>query len=226
MTNPAQPLSHLQTELVRQILNDGNPRIGETLEMLLGLKAENAKIRTWMENLSEVTRKIPNEPMMAVKIAFEGDIEGTFIFAQPVSMSHGLTDALKEQLASHASLPGDAASYVRADWVLSGRPTTALDDEKLKDFLGELANVLFGNYLTAIYSRCALATFQESPEVRVPDRQGEILAHALEHFDGRAERCFLVQVDCTVGDHPIHFWLVMMSDPEGFRAMLDNIRKR
>lgn len=225
MSIAAQPLSAVQAELLRQILNEGNPQVGVTLEMLLGQQAEGLEVSTRMENLSEVRKRIPNEPMMSVKIGFEGDIEGRFIFMQPISMSRGLKDAISDQLAGHVSGTSDAASYVRGDWVQANRSRASLSEEKLRDVLGELSNVLFGNYLTAIYSRCTLATFQELPDVLVPDHENKFLASALQYFTGRAERCFLAEVDCKVGGHPIHFWLVMMAEPQGFQAMLEKMRK-
>ena len=225
MSIAAQPLSPVQAELLRQVLNAGNAQVGVTLEMLLGQKADNLEVRTRMENLSRLKSKIPDEPMLSVKISFEGDIEGRFIFAQPVSMSKGLKDALSDQLTGHSSGSDDAASYVRQDWVLANRAKVGLSDDKVADVLGELSNVLFGNYLTAIYSRCALATFQELPEVLVPDREGKFLSNAVQYFTGRAERCFLAEVDCKIGGHPVHFWLVMLAEPQGFHAMLESLKK-
>lgn len=225
MTMPSQPLSPVEAELLRQILNDGNAQVGQTVEMIFGEHPEEIQVKTRMEKLADVRDKFPMEPMSSVKIGFEGDINGVFLFLQPQSMSRGTRDAFKAMFSGNASATRDAAGYVRNDWVSANRASASISDDRYRDALGELSNILFGNYLTAIYSRCSLATFQELPDVLNPDNKMQYLMDALNHFTGRAERCFLAEVRCSVGGNRIHFWLVMMAEPEGFRAMLQSIKK-
>lgn len=225
MNTSFQPLSQVQAEVLRQILNEGNAQIPSTLEMILGERPQDLQVRTTMAKLNELQRKVPDEPMVSVRIRFEGDIEGQFLFLQPRSMSKGLKNVLKALFGGRASTSMDAAGYIRDDWVQANRASTEMSDERVKDTLGELSNVLFGGYLTTLYSRCSLATFLELPEVLYPDDEGEYLRSALNHFTGRSERCYIADVQCMLGENHIHFWLVMMAEPEGFRSMLDAIRK-
>ena len=87
--------------------------------------------------------------------------------------------------------------------------------------MSELGNVLFGAYLTALYSRCSMATFLELPEVLYPDNERAYLTEALEHYRQVAERSFMVEIKGLLGEHPIHFWLVMMAEASGFKSMLE-----
>jgi chemotaxis protein CheY-P-specific phosphatase CheC len=222
----AQPLSPVQAELLRQILNDGNSQVGETLEMLLGQPVQNLEIRTWMESLTELRRKIPTEPVMAVRIGFEGDVQGQFLFMQSSEMSRELKELLNAQAAGHVNNEYDATSYVRSDWIQPDRSDTGISEERLGDVLGEFGNVLFGNYLTALYNRCELATFLEVPDVQLQGRHEGFLATALQYFTAQTERCFLVEVDCAMAETRIHFWLVMLTGTEGFRTMLEKNQDR
>ena len=223
--NTSQPLSQVQAEVLRQTLNEGNAQIAGTVEMILGERPQDLQVRTALTKLHDLKATVPDEPMISVRILFEGDIEGQFLFLQPRSMSKGIEDAVKAQLGGHASASLDAAEYIRDDWVQATRGDSAMSDERVKDTLSELGNVLFGAYLTALYNRCALATFLELPEVLYPDDEGEYLRSALNHFTGRSERCFVADVQCMLGDKHIHFWLVMMAEPEGFRSILDAVRR-
>jgi chemotaxis protein CheY-P-specific phosphatase CheC len=223
MNTQISPLSPIQAELLRQILNDGNTQVGPTLEMVLGQTPEDLHIKTTMVKLSEVKERIPNEPAVSVRIGFEGDINGQFLLLQPLSVYAGTRNVLKALVSGQAGGGHDAADFMRDEWIQANRAEVDLTDERVRDVLGELGNVLFGNYLTAIYNRCSLATFQELPEVRNPDEERKFLREALDHYSQVAERAFVVEANCTMGEENVHFWLVMMAEPEGFKSMLEHL---
>ena len=221
MSSDVQPLSPVQAELLRQILNRGNDQVGGTLQMILGQEPHDLTVTTSMTRLIELDRKIPDEPTVSVRIQFEGDIKGLFLLFMPKGNPHGDQAAFKALFSGQSGGEYDPASYVRADWVQPGQGQANTSDERIRDTMSELGNVLFGAYLTALYSRCSMATFLELPEVLYPDNERAYLTEALEHYRQVAERSFMVEIKGLLGEHPIHFWLVMMAEASGFKSMLE-----
>jgi chemotaxis protein CheY-P-specific phosphatase CheC len=226
MSSDVQPLSPVQAEMLRQILSQGNDQVGGTLQMILGQEPHDLTVKTSMIRLMELDRKIPDGPMVSVRIQFEGDIKGLFLLLLPQGNPHGEQAAFKALFSGQSGGEYDPASYVRADWVQPGQGQVNSSDERIRDTMSELGNVLFGAYLTALYSRCSMATFLELPEVLYPDNERDYLTEALEHYRQVAERSFMVEVKGSLGEHPIHFWLVMMAEAKGFKSMLEAVSER
>lgn len=225
MGSSLNPLSPVQAELLRQILNDGNQQVGPALQMILAQEPDSLQVKTSMVKFADLEALFGSDPLVTVKIGFEGDIKGEFLFLQPESEAEGLRQALRALCQGDVMAVSNAAEYIRGDWVSANRAEGGVSEQKLQDALGELGNVLFGGYLTAIYSHCAMATFQELPAVKMPDRDQLLFQKALEIYSGQAERVFLAEISCSIGEHPVHFWLVMMAQPAGFHAMLEALER-
>jgi len=214
-----KPLSQLQAEILRQILNGGNAEVAPTLEMMVGAPLENLEIKTSMLMMADVPSRVGSGPLNTVRVGIEGDIEGDFLFLQTERDFKVLKKALEPVIGGPVRTVHNATDYMVPDWLEDRRQQPEFET-RVRDAVGELGNVLFGAYLTAIYSRCKMATFQGLPQSTLPDLDQVVLKGLLKRYSQVAERVFLVEISCSVNDGPFLIRLLMFAQPSTFLAML------
>lgn len=215
-------ISSAQAEVARQIFNGGNPQVGGTMQMIFGEVPQQLDIHTRMLPLNEVAGRFGTDPLITVHIGFSGDLRGQFLFLQQESEFARLRKALQNALGRPARTAREETDYLVPDW-LQDREAQARDEGKIRDALGELGNILLGSYLTAVYSRCEQATFQELPETRIPDKKQEWLRGALRDYAESADRAFMADVSCAVHGETFRFRLLLVTDRESLLAMLGKL---
>lgn len=221
----SESISPAQAEIARQVLNDGNPQVETTLRMLFGETPRQFDLRTRMLSMEQIRAEFGTGPLVTVRVAFAGDLRGVFLFLQRESEFARLRNALQHTLGQPARTGNEETDYLVPDW-LQDRQAQAGDDRKIRDALGEMGNVLLGGYLTAVYSRCTLATFQELPETKVPDRQQEWLQDALNGPGEPADRVFAVEVTCAVRDETFTFFMLTVIERDDLLGLLEKLRQR
>lgn len=212
-------MSHAEAELVRQTFDASNRQLPDTLRTALGDEPAALETSSRMIPLSHLAREIGSGSQVVVRIGFGGDLNGVFLFLQRETDFDGMSAALQATLGGELHTENEATDYLVPDW-LRERRAQGVDEGKISDALGELGNALLGGYLTAVYSACEMATFQDLPEVLLHDAQQEWLYEAIEAHRRQADLAFLASVSCQAREQPIRFSLVVITALEGLRAMV------
>lgn len=220
MSERQDTISPAQAEISRQVFNAGNGQLASTLGMIFSDTPGDVDVQSKMVSPNDLPRAFGHDPLCCVRVRFEGDIVGTFLMLQSEKDFEGTRKALSEALGAPVHTEGQATDYLVPDW-LQQRRAESVDDRKISDALSELGNVLLGSYLTAIYSKSGLATFQDLPESRLDDAKQEWLNEAVDAYRNQSTLAFLAEVSCTVRKHPLRFSLVMIAAQEGLREMIE-----
>lgn len=225
MSETSERITSAQAEIARQVLHDGNRQVEGTLQMIFGESPRQLDLHTRMLPTNEIREYFGSSPLITVKIDYSGDLKGVFLLLQNESEFARLRTSLQLALGQPVKTTNEETDYLVPDW-LQDRLAHSGDEEKIRDALGELGNVLLGSYLTAVYSRCALATFQSLPETKMPDKKQQWLHQALSSLEASAGRAFLVDVMCAVRGETFRFYLLNLIERESVLALLKNLRQR
>ena len=217
-----QQLSHLH-----EIMEDGNSNIASTLEMLTGqhIDRHTATIKVIPGIQAMGSMKLGYGPLATVLSAIQGDVECDFLFLQNQSDFKNLCEVMGPTLTDKAlHTVNDAANYMIADWLIAEEQdevdSTALQAQ-MKDAITEMGSVLFGTYLTALYTSCSLATYQDFPVATLKDEQQSMLEDALLQNRRESNIAIVFEIECSIAQKSLKLILLMLPRMSGLRAMLD-----
>ena len=221
-------LSDAQIDFLHQAMEGGNSNVSSTLEMLTGQTVDrhSAQIKVIPGTAVMNSMDLGFGPLATVISSIHGDVEADFLFLQNQSDFQTLCQVIGPTLTDKAlHTVNDATDYLIPDWLKEQRHND-LDNKdlqsQLQDAISEMSDVLFGTYLTALYSHCKLATYQGLPNATLKDTQQSMLRKALSRNQKESNIAFVIEIECVIAQKSLKTWLLMLPLMSGLRAMLDS----
>lgn len=154
----------------------------------------------------------------------QGDIEGVFYFLQTEPDFQSLGELMVSALSPAAKAAQiETSDYMVPDWLQQQRNKDRRGIKKqILDATSELGNMLFGGYLTALYSGCNLTVYYDPPTTRL-DEQHLLLEKALQQNAADCNTAFVIQIEYVIANKKLGSWLLMLPNTSGLRAMLDSM---
>jgi chemotaxis protein CheY-P-specific phosphatase CheC len=227
MNNAPNVFSKVETWFLGALLQNGNARVSDSLEMLTGEAVEKVKVQIKVIPGSEVLRSLDTimGRLATVISNISGDLLGEFLFFQTEQDYRVLTELMSPTLIGISEEDkGDPASYLVPEWLKKQRRKHMAGNRGkhvMLDAISELANVLFGVYGTAVYDSANLAIFQAMPRATL-DPHHDLLAEAVDRNVKTTNLAVLISIDFVITKKDLKIWLLMLLEKEGIQAMLDS----
>lgn len=230
MANTKKLLSKRQIIFLQKVLEGGHNKISDTLSMLTGQEVQQLSVRSRITdevNLKEMIAQMDfgEAPVGSVISRARGDFVGTLAFLQSQRdlevlghiMGHSLTGTKRSKVNRHSV-------QLQPDWTFE-QSRKILEKQELMvqmlDTIGEIANILFGNYLATFQDKFKLATFQSVPSTNMVDDPFALLMRTVPWNSRKDTVVFTNQIDFAINQRAIRVWLLLVPDADGLQKMIE-----
>ena len=222
-------LSDAQIDFLHRVMESGNSHVSSPLEILTGQSVDQHSVRIKVISGADVLRSmnLGPGPLTTVVSSVHGEVEGDFVLLLTERDFQILSQVMGPALHDTAlHTVGGATDYMIPDFI-KGRQINEPDREasqaQMLDTVTEMGSVLFGAYLTALYSDYKLATYQDLPDTAVMDHRHSLLEKAPSRNSEETNIAFLIGIDCVIAQKSFKVWLLMLPLMSGLRALLDSM---
>jgi len=229
MNDTSNILSDAHISYLNKAMEAGSEQIADTLEMLTGQALDQHSVQIKAIPEADVMRQLDfgSGPVATVSSNVYGDVEGCFLFLQSQFDFKVLSEVMGPILAGKSKSSGsEATDYLTSDWDMKKRVVDPDSNEfkaLMKDAYTELGNVLFGIYLTALYSSCKMVTYQDLPTgILLDDTQSE-LKKALSLNGSEPGIAFTIGIVCSIGGKKFEAWVLLVPQLSKLRETLDGM---
>jgi chemotaxis protein CheY-P-specific phosphatase CheC len=221
-------LNETQNEFLCGVMDSGGQQVSSILEMLTSKTVEEFSVKVHLIPSSKVSQLMAfsPDPVAIAQSGIQGDLEGVFYFLQSKPDFQSLGELMISGLsAGEIATQSDLGSYMGPDWLNQNDKQNKVEidtSEQILDATSELGNMLFGGYLTALYTGCHLAVFYDPPTTQLDD-QHLLLGKALKQNEMDCNTAFVMQIEYLIAQKKLRSWLLLLPDTKGLQAMLDGI---
>lgn len=228
MNLPLQNLNETQSNFLRGVMDSGGHQVSSTLEMVTSKTVEQFSIQVHLVPSSSVSQlmDLSPGPLVIAQSSIQGDLEGIFYLLQSKPDYQLLGELMMSGLsAGEITTQDDLGSYMGPDWFKQNdkqNKAATVTTQQILDATSELGNMLFGAYLTALYTGCHIAVYYDPPTIQLDD-QHLLLGKALKQNESDCNTAFVMQIECLIADKKLRPWLLLLPDTKGLQAMLDSM---
>ena len=229
MNHTLNNLSDAQIDFLHRAMEGGNSHVCTTLEMLTGQSVDQHSVRIKVISGADVLKSmnLGPGPLTTVVSSVHGEVEGDFLLLFTERDFQTLSQLMGPAL--HDTVPhtaGGTTDYMIPDFI-QRRQNYEKDSKALQaqmlDAVTEMGSVLFGAYLTALYSDYKLATYQDLPNAKVMDNRRSMLEKALSRNSAETNIAIVIEIDYVIAQKSLKAWLLMLPLMSRLRALLDSM---
>lgn len=191
-------LSDLAVDAFRELGNIGSGHASGALATMLGRKVDITVPKVRLLPVAQLDDLCPNQAgTAAVQLRFTGDLEGVMAFCVPA---------------------GTAEEFIRR---LAGQALT-IEDELGRSVIAEIANIVGGAFLSALYGMTGLNAALTPPQYHLGN-EGTALAGVLETIRPWGDYAFVVETAFLYDGTALPCNLFFIPRPAGMVSILERL---
>lgn len=195
-------IDNIQMDILREIGNIGAGNATTALSQLINKKIDMGIPKVNISEFSELSEVLggPENPIVGILLAVEGDINGMMMFALEQASAHNLIN------------------------ILMGRALDTFEDFSEMDLsaLKEIGNIITGAYLSSLSSLTNLKIATSVPYMAI-DMAGAILSVPAIEFGKIGDKALLIQTDFGEGDHSVFGYFILIPDLKSYGTILTSL---
>lgn len=195
-------IDSIQMDILREIGNIGAGNATTALSQLINKRIDMGIPKVNISEFSELAEVLggPENPIVGILLAVEGDINGMMMFALEQASAHNLIN------------------------ILMGRDIDTFEDFSEMDLsaLKEIGNIITGAYLSSLSSLTNLKIGTSVPYMAI-DMAGAILSVPAIEFGKIGDKALLIQTDFGEGEHTVFGYFILIPDLKSYGTILTSL---
>jgi len=197
-----EEMDSMQMDILRELGNIGAGNATTALSQLINRKIDMGVPKVNVSEFSDLPDILggPENPIVGILLAVEGDINGMMMFALEQSSAHNLVNILMDR---------DLNTFNEfSDMDLSA--------------LNEIGNIITGAYLSSLSTLTNLKIIPSVPYMSI-DMAGAILSVPAIEFGKVGDKALLIQTNFGEGDNEVYGYFILIPEYESYGTIFKSL---
>lgn len=195
-------IDNIQLDILREIGNIGAGNATTALSQLINKRIDMGVPQVNISEFKDLADILggPENPIVGILLAVEGQIKGMMMFALPQASAHNLIN------------------------ILMGRGIDCFDEFTEMDLsaLQEIGNIISGAYLSSLSTLTGLKITASVPYMAI-DMAGAILSVPAIEFGKVGDKALLIQTDFGHGQEKVFGYFILIPELKSYEIILSSL---